>query len=314
MKKIDKPFAESDYSVMSKVATDYELRSKAIADLKFLRDRIAAGQMTAALYDFINVDYSLEHLLPGLPRPVEGVSCESFKDSQLEMIDAVIAQEEFNMKSWILQIWNALKEWLADYFDRNRVILRTIKWIQAEWRSNSVKFFGDPSQFGATNVLMYRCDEWSSMCSASRRLTELCKKMPQKPEEIENWLHINTSNFDTYFRQFGKFIDESGNVITGSPKYIRQNDVASTLGWIYADMPNHIKNIIEAMDDEINLRRQISNLEKLFTTAANSQREAFAKIRKYVVASKTCTLTCGRIFAIFMKQVARARQSQSYRM
>ena len=284
MKKIDKPFAESDYSVMSKVATDYELRSKTIADLKFLRDRIAAGQMTAALYDFINVDHSLEHLLPGLPRPVEGVSCESFKDSQLEMIDAVIAQEEFNMKSWILQIWNALKEWLADYF------------------------------FGATNVLMYRCDEWSSMCSASRRLTELCKKMPQKPEEIENWLHINTSNFDTYFRQFGKFIDESGNVITGSPKYIRQNDVASTLGWIYADMPNHIKNIIEAMDDEINLRRQISNLEKLFTTAANSQREAFAKIRKYVVASKTCTLTCGRIFAIFMKQVARARQAQSYRM
>ena len=314
MKKIDKPFAESDYSVMSKVSTDYDLRSKAINDLKFLRDRIAAGQMTAELYDFINMDHSLEHLLPGLPRPVEGVSCESLKDTQLMMIDDIIAQEEFQMKTWILQIWNALKEWLADYFDRNRVVVRTLKAIQAQWRFNSVKFFGDPDQFGSTNVLMYRADEWTTMCEAAKRLTATCKKLPSKPEEIENWLSNNQSSFDTYFKAFGKYLDESGNVVSGSPKYIRQNGVCSTLGWIHADMINHIQSIISAMDDEIDLRRQINTLEGLFKNASNAQREAFAKVRRYVVASKSCTLMCGRIFAGFMKAIMRARQAQSYRI
>ena len=314
MKKIDKPFAESDYSVMSKVATDYELRSRAIEDLKFLRDRIAKGQLTPALYDFINMDHSLEHLLPGLPKPIEGVSCESFTETQLAVIDDVIAKEELNMQSWIFRIWNALKEFLLDYLDRNRLNLRAIRWIQAEWRSNANKFYGDPTQFGSTNVLMYRREEWDSMCKAAKALTALCKDIPEKPEDVENWLNINTPKFDQHFKEFGRYLDESGNVISGSPRYVRQHDVCSSLGWRYVDMPGHFTEIITAMDDEISARRQINQLEKLYKGAPNAQRSAFAKIRTYIVASKSCTLQCGRVFVIFMKQIARARTAQSYKM
>ena len=312
MKKIAKPFAESDYSVMSKATSDYDLRVKQLNDLKFLRSRIAAGKLTPELYDFINMDHSLEKLLPCIPRPVEGVSCESLTDTQLQLLDSIIAQEELNMKGWIARIWEALKDLLLDYFDRNRIALRSLKFLRAQWRSNAPGVFGDPTQFASSNVLMFRRSEWETMCNAVKRLNALVKEIQNSKDvaTLASWLEINRPKFDTELHEFGMYISETGSVVRGSPAHYRQNDVCSTLGWKYADMTNDINNIITILGDEIDARRQFNQLETLFKQGDNKDHATFRQVKDLVIASKSCTLICGRIFALFLKQIARARNKE----
>jgi hypothetical protein len=312
MKKIAKPFAESDYSVMSKATTDYDLRAKQLKDLKFLRERIVAGKLTPELYDFINMDHSLESLLPCVPRPVEGVACEALTATQIEMLDAVIAQEELNLKGWIERIWEALKDLLMDYFDRNRIALRALTYLRAQWRSNAVRVFGDTYQFASSNVLMFNRREWTIMCGAAKQLNELVKELQEKKEiqELSNWLTINQPKFDTQLKEFGMYINEQGNVVRGSPKYVRQNNVCSSLGWVYSSMMNDINDIISILGDEIEARRQFSQLEALFKKGANSDHAVLKQVKDLVLASKSCNLVCGRIFAMFLKQIARARNRE----
>ena len=84
MKKIKHPFAQSLYSRLEQAAVSCELRRHQIKDLKFIRDKIASGNMTPELYDFINADGSLEALLPTLPRPSKEAACESLNLAEHE--------------------------------------------------------------------------------------------------------------------------------------------------------------------------------------------------------------------------------------
>ena len=312
MKKIAKPFAESAYSRTSKATTDYELRVKQLKDLKFLRGRIAAGKLTPELYDFINMDHSLEQLLPCVPRPVEGVACEALTATQLEMLDAAIAQEELALKGWIARIWEALKDLLLDYFDRNRIALRSLKYLRAQWRSNAPGIFGDQYQFASSNVLMFNRSEWLSMCEAVKKLNALIKELQDKQDvnTLSTWLTVTQPKFDLALREFGMYIDESGNVVRGSPKYVRQNNVCSTLGWVYSSMLSDTSDVIGILGDEIEARRQFSKLEALYKKGENTDQTLFRQVKDLVIASKSCTLICGRIFALFLKQIARARNRE----
>ena len=192
MKKIKHPFAQSLYSRLEQAAVSCELRRRQIKDLKFIRDKIASGNMTPELYDFINADGSLEALLPTLPRPSKEAACESLNLLQLSALDEIIAKEELAVSKWFTIIWEALKSWFVEWTDRNSFYVRNIRYYHALQRNNQDGTFGDIGRYNSTAVLMYHTDDWKTMLDASKKLREI--KYPKKLDEIPQWITKNTSS------------------------------------------------------------------------------------------------------------------------
>lgn len=314
MKKIEKPFAMSLYSEVEKATVKYELRKRHLKDLMFLRDKMESGHLTAELYDFINADRCLEQLLPGLPRPTPGAACESLQMLQLKMIDDLIAQEELQISKWISIVWNALKDYLASWFDRNRYYLRNLRYFKSLHRQYQDQYFGSMGKFNSTAVLMYHLEDWSKMLkSAKRMLKEI--KLPEKRTDIEEWIQKNKPVIVDCISDFGMYIDENNKFRSGSPAYIRQNGVCINLGWLYQNLGTHMNDVIECLQDEVEYRRGFNTLEKLFMSQdAQSKRDSnLIFVKDFVISSKNCALILARTFNSFLQQIMKAN-SKEYRI
>ena len=306
MKKIKHPFAQSLYSKLEQAAVSCELRRRQIKDLKFIRDKIASGNMTPELYDFINADGSLEALLPTLPRPSKEAACESLSLLQLNALDEIIAKEELAVSKWFTIIWEALKSWFIEWTDRNSFYVRNIRYYHALQRNNQDGTFGDIGRYNSTAVLMYHTDDWKTMLDASKKLREI--KYPKKLDEIPQWITKNKPVIAANISAFGMYLDEQDKFRYGTPKYIRQHSVCSSLGWLYQNLGRDINDIESALEDEISIRREFYELENLFikqdTTAKKDNNLLFVK--SFIIASKSCSLILARTFNSFMTQVIRA--------
>lgn len=313
MKKIKHPFAQSLYSRLEQAAVTCQLRRRQIKDLKFIRDKIASGHMTPELYDFINADGSLEALLPTLPRPSKEAACESLNMLQLSALDDIIAKEELAVSKWFTIIWEALKSWFVEWTDRNRFYVRNIRYYHALQRNNQDGTFGDIGRFGSTAVLMYHIEDWKTMLDASKKLREI--KCPKKLDELPQWITKNKPVIAENISVFGMYLDEQDKFRYGTPKYIRQHSVCSSLGWLYQNLGRDIADVESALDDEISIRREFYELENLFIKHdANVKKDSnLLFVKSFIIASKGCSLILARSFNSFMTQIIRAN-SQRYRM
>ena len=305
MKKIEKPFAMSLYSSLEMASVKYELRKRHLKDLMFIKDKLQSGHFTAELYDFINADGCLEMLLPGLARPSSKEACESLQILQLSMINDIIANEELALGKWLTIIWNALKDYLNQWFDRNRFYTRNIRYYAALHRQYCDRYFGDLSKFNTTTVLMYHLDDWTEMLNASKKMLDI--ELPKKRADIEAWIQKNKPVITDCIAKFGMYIDEANKFKSGSPMFIRQHAVCSSLGWLYQNMGTNISNVISSLEDEITYRRKFYELEKLFTSTDNdAKRDAnLVFVKSFVIASKNCSLIMARSFDSFLRQIIR---------
>ena len=313
MKKIKHPFAQSLYSRLEQAAVTCELRRRQIKDLKFIRDKIASGNMTPELYDFINADGSLEALLPTLPRPSKEAACESLNLLQLSALDEIIAKEELAVSKWFTIIWEALKSWFTEWADRNSFYVRNIRYYHALQRNNQDGTFGDIGRYNSTAVLMYHNGDWKTMLEASKKLREI--KYPKKLDEIPQWIAKNKPDIAASISAFGMYLDEHDKFCYGTPTYIRQHSVCSSLGWLYQNLGDDINDIEGALEDEISIRREFYELENLFIKHdANVKKDNnLLFVKSFILASKSCSLILARTFNSFMTQVIRAN-SQKYKM
>ena len=312
MKQIKNRFSESLYSKMIKEETDMQIHARQVEDLKYLKDVTHQGKLTPALYDFINQDGSMDNMMTGLPRPVEGVSCEALVPSQEEYIDAMIATEEFVQRGLISRMWYAFANWLEEFFNRNAFVLRKIRRLKALFDANTYKYFGDVATFRTTVVTMYEHTDWDHMVHAASSLNNACKSIPSDTSKLDGWLSINKGIIDTHLSVFGKRLDESNNIIEGSVQFMVQNNTCETMGWQLGQMFNEFNTVIGAMESEIAARRSFNELKKLYS-ASDGDARTLSTIKKIVIASKKCSLFVGKRFVSFMNQVMNSR-TRSYLM
>ena len=210
-------------------------------------------------------------------------------------------------------IWEALKSWFAEWTDRNRFYVRNIRYYHALQRNNQDGTFGDIGRFNSTAVLMYHIEDWKTMLDAAKKLREI--KCPKKLDELPQWITKNKPVIAENISAFGMYLDEQDKFRYGTPKYIRQHSVCSSLGWLYQNLGRDIADIENALDDEISIRREFYELENLFIKHdANVKKDNnLLFVKSFIIASKGCSLILARSFNSFMTQVIRAN-SQKYKM
>lgn len=311
MKKIKNRFAPSEYSRINALSAQYELRQRELKDIRFVRDKIASGKFTRSLYDFINKDGSLDRLLPNLPPPTDEVACEALSVVQLQYIDDIISQEELALSKWINIVWNALCDWWKTWFDRNRFLLKQLAYYKSLCRSAQDRYFGAYAVMHSTPVLMYSMDDWTKMCDAAKKLSSICKDIPDKRADLAKWININKPTINDNIAKFGMFIDELNKFQFGTPMFIRQNAVCLTLGWRYPNLLDDIKKASSILDEEIEARRSFYRLEKLFKDQGDSKRDLnLLFVKDFVMAAKRCSTIIGKTFDSFISQLMRSVASK----
>lgn len=310
MKTIKKPFAESACARMERVCTKYELAHRKYMDLKMIRDRIAKGQMSPQLYDFLNADKSLEHLLQGLPRPTEGVTCEALTMSQLKILDATIATEAVNLKELMKAVWMAFREWFLDFWERNRWEQRSLKVLAGKWKVNPGGFFGDDSTFNGTTVLMFPYNAWEALVDGARSLNEVVKKLVANPKDIKNWSESYITDVANGLKPFGRYCDENGIIRQGQPEYRRSESTCANLRWRFQEIGANLDKVINLLGEEIDLRRQFHAFEQMFLSASGTDRRPYLFARRVVFHTKECSLIPARTLKVMLHRVIKSVNSQ----
>jgi len=312
MKKIEKPFAESAVSRLTRAETAYELAHKRYCDLKFLRDKIASGHLTPELYNFINTDKSLENLFLGLPRPTD-VACEALSASQLAILDATIADEALHMKEIMIKIWEAIKDWLMDWWDRNRWEKRNLDYLLGTWHNNPGAF-GDGTTFAATNVMMYSYTDWYKMLNACRKLNQVCRTLASATSEsMKDSVEKAKVPASEPLKEFGKYIDEGGIIRQGVPNYTRRENTCANLRWKLFEVSSYINDAKSIMEEDIDIRRQFNELERKFKNADPTDRASVMFAKRLIFSSKENSLHIGRTLRIMLNKIIRDHGSM-YRM
>lgn len=310
MKKIEKPFGMTAYAKVEAALAAYEIGCKRVKDLKFLREQISKGLMGDKFYDFLNMDGSLENLLQGLPRPSAGVSCESLKVSQLALMDATIADESVKLGELFQALWQAIKEWFMDWWDRNRWEQKHLRTLLAQFRQSAPTYFGDDASFTSTIVYMYRHNDWYQMVEACRKLNDECRELPADAAHLKEWIESTRTAIPSALAEFGKYINEAGFIKQGQPKYVRQQDACGNLRWRFNEIGTYLNDAIELLGDEIAIRRQFNALEHLFLSSGEANRADVLFIRQVIFNSKENSLAVGRTLKLMLHRVIRARMTE----
>ena len=304
MKDVKKRFSESAHSKMSKCDAELVLQDRRIDDLKYLRDVVSNGKMSPALYDFLNVDGSMSTMFGCLP--IQGdTACEALNTSQAGIIDELIATEEMTKQNLIVRMWNAFYDWITNFLDANAFALRSIRRIRARL-SQTNRYFGDLSTMDSMVVSMFTREEFLSMVKSVNALNQICRSIPNDVSRLQTWYEVNKPNLDTHLADFGKYIDESNNVITGTPKYIIQSNTCIVLGWKSNILYNDIVAIENAIGNEIDTRRTFNTMYRLFTQDPNADAKVLSTVKKMVIACKECSLFIGRRAVRFFQQLENA--------
>ena len=151
------------------------------------------------------------------------------------------------------------------------------------------------------------------MTNSVDQLNKICNSIPQNFEQLNNWYQNNRPAIDTHLSNFGKYIDEKCNVITGTPKFVVQTNTCAVLGWKYNSMYSDIVTVENALGSEINARKTFNTLYHLFTANNDADSRLLSNVKKVVIASKGCSLFLARRFLRFFSQIAEGH-ARNYRI
>lgn len=303
MKTIEQPFGKSIYARMDDACIKYELECKKLEDLKFVREQVAKGQLKSELYDFINMDGSMEALLPGLPRPDTGIACESLRVSQLAVIDATIAEEELKVKNLLQAAWMTIKAWLTEWLERDRWERKHLIQLSGLYRQYASTYFGDESSFGATTVHAFRRSDWYAMMEAAHKLNDIHKEIPKDVKDIEDWIEMAKPRMSDPLSKFGKYIDENNHIRQGQPEFIKQTDVCANLRWRFSEVEVYLQDALRLIGDEISVRQDFNKLDRLFTMGGEISRNNLMFLREAIFNSKETTLAVSRMLKILLHRI-----------
>lgn len=308
MKKIEQPFALSAYEKLEMAWTEYELAHRRYMDLVALRDAAVKGGLTADLYDFINIDGSMENLLVGLPRPCDGMACEALTVAQIDYLNATITSAEEGLKEFLVRIWESFKDWLLDWFDLNRYELRNAQDLLATVHTKS-GVFGNPASFDATEVYAYTYSQWKTMLAAASELNKVIDKLPEKPEDLKDWVLKIKIDVLNQLKIFGKWIDDRNVIHDGDPLYHRNTITCVSGLWKLNEVEKNLNSCINMLDNEIANRKMFTKLERAFTSSDPTDRNTYAFLRKLVTATKKSTLHVSKSFTYLLNRVIRCHSS-----
>ena len=287
-----RPFSQPNSVRVNEISLELDRLCHQRKTLMDLRQTIIDGKLTEELYDFLNMDGSMENLLPGLPPVMDTVSCEALREEQVKMIDDAIEGLGAKIKEVILKMWEAFKEWFLDWWDLNRNTRIKLRSKLAAYKQNA-SMFGNPSDFESVQATVYHKPYWLKMVAACNTMNQLFVQIPSK--DLGKWVESKRPQMAACCAEFGQFIGPGLKVEEqGHPKY---DVVQTTLGaarWRFALLETDMNDAIKVLSDEIEYRKTFGALEKLFKNATADDRTYLAFVRQIVMRFKSNAFVTAR--------------------
>ena len=287
-----RPFSQPNSVRVNEISLELDRLYEQRQGLIELRKTIVEGKFTEDLYNFLNMDGSMENLLIGLPPVVNGISCEALQEEQLKIIDAAIEGLGQRIIDAINRMWEAFKEWFLDWWDLNRNTRIKLQKKLAAYKQNASEF-GDPADFESVQAVVYHKPYWLKMVAACQTMNGLFLQIPSK--DLKKWIEAHRPQMAACCAEFGQFIGPGLKVEEqGHPKY---DVVQTTLGaarWRFSLLETDMNDAIKVLSDEIEYRKTFGNLEKLFKNADPEEKIHLAFIRQIVMRFKSNALVTAR--------------------
>lgn len=287
-----RPFSQPNSVRVNEISLELDRLYSQRQSLINLRKTIVDGNLTEDLYNFLNMDGSMENLLIGLPPVMGGISCEALQEEQLKIIDSAIEGLGQKIMDAINRMWEAFKEWFLDWWDLNRNTRIKLQKKLAAYKQNASEF-GDPADFESVQAIVYHKPYWAKMVAACQTMNKLFLQIPNK--ELGKWVEAHRPQMAACCAEFGQFIGPGLKVEEqGHPKY---DVVQTTLGaarWRFALLESDLNDAINVLSDEISYRKTFSNVEKAFKNADPDEKQYLAFIRQIVMRFKSNALVTAR--------------------
>ena len=287
-----RPFSQPNSVRVNEIELELDRLYNQRQGLIDLRQAIVDGKLTESLYNFLNMDGSMENLLIGLPPVMDNVACEALREEQLKVIDAAIEGLGQKIKDAIVRMWEAFKEWFLDWWDLNRNTRIKLRSKLAAYKQNASQF-GNPADFESVQAVVYHKPYWLKMIAACQTMNKLFVQIPSK--ELGKWVEANRPSMAACCAEFGQFIGPGLKVEEqGHPKY---DAVLTTLGaarWRFALLETDMNDAIKVLSDEIEYRKTFGAVEKLFKSATPDEKNYLAFVRQIIMRFKSNALVTAR--------------------
>lgn len=282
------PFSSPNSVRVDSLTLECDRLYRAYRDLLYLKKVVRDGKMTRELYDFLNVDGSMDDLLIGLPKPITGVACEALNVEQIAMIDAAVEIQAADIKKFILSIWEAFKEWFLDWWNVNRDVRFNLQSMASRFEANPASF-GYLDDFRRMSLVTYGRQDWEAMASSCEEVNKLLETLPEKAEDLRAWIDKNVDSMNGSIAEFGQSCVKT-TLKDGFEKYTLRidNPIHSTVEmtmdagrWVYSSMALYASRVHDILLDDGKCRRRFGRLESLFKTADATTASDLVFMRKF---------------------------------
>lgn len=292
----------------------YTQVSKRLKDLKNLRDTISQDRMSETLYDFINMDGSLDNLFHGLPRPIDGKACESLKLEQLGILDQEITASNEDLKTIFQKMWDAFKEWFMDWWDDCRRRRIELNKLRAAYTSNPNQF-GNAGSFGAIQGHIYTHGDWLKMVTAVRNMFTVLRSLPSDGSNLANWVRNNFNQIADNLTVFGQTVQmDPGPTIykKGVPGFDISRITFSSGYWVFSQLPGDATQAINILYSDEEIRRLFGKIENNFKSIDPDDRYALEFVRDFVWCAMTDAFrVANALIKIFRMAATEAKKKSS---
>ena len=312
MKTIEKPFGQSAISKVMQSDAQYEIKKRHLDDLKFIRNKIAKNQMTPALYDFINLDGTMDRLFPSLPHPTECGACEGLTSTQLHLLDNYISIEMIGIKEFALDyIWKPFEEWIINYIDRCRWERRKLDELRAEFVTNG-SIFGDRGTFAQCQVMAYNKANWTTMVGACTVMNDVTKQIVGlSNDKLRDSVDLIKSKSEASMSLFGYSYDDTNHIIRSQIAYTKMTRSCADDNYRFEEIVQYIDNALRVLKDDIQNRTEFNALKGQFKAATDEDKTLFRFLRDYVMTSRACSLHTARSMRVMLNQIRRTVRKPS---
>lgn len=303
MKITKASFRADQFRRSNEMSLKIERTAQRINDLKTIRDYIKKGKMTEALYDFINADHSLDHLLAGLPRPNDKVSCEALQGMQLQFIDANIADAEKSLEGFFQKAIELFQKWFENYWDRNRKTYNNLRKMDATF-STSPDAFGTAETFEKMETTTYHGPEWNTMVDAAKALSKIIATIPEN--NLMEWVEKNKHQIGVHLKEFGLNVDEQNvTIVTGSPVHHRNRNTLRGHRYFFNQISSNCQKAISLLGEERDNRYAAKRVVVLLTKGKEEEGKYINFVKKLVMDTKMVSFIVARSYWMILAQAQR---------
>ena len=289
-----KPFNPPNSVRVDELSLELDRLDASRTDLINIRTKIVNGELTGKLYDFLNMDGSMEGLFEGLPRPVEDIACEELADNQLMILDSAIEGINEKMKEVMKALWESFKEWFLDWWDVNRQVRFYLQRKAAMFEAGSSASRESVEKFEKTVCNTFIKSEWEVLLKSCEAQNELVKAIPDK--ELPKWFNANKEAIEKALVPFGqKLVVPGPRIIQGNTVYEVHKMPLRTAGWRYQTMGTDLRRVIPVLASETEFRAQFGKMERVFKVATEADAAAIRLARQLVIKSKANIYTVARV-------------------